>query len=49
MDDVEFTTCDECGNIAEIAERFTMDSTSGPVEHVKVQCSQRHWYHRVVN
>ena len=29
---------------AEITDRFVLESTSGPVEHVTVCCANRHWF-----
>lgn len=37
-----FTTCPECGAVAEIRDRFVLPSTDGPVEHVRVLCIRRH-------
>lgn len=41
---MDLTTCPECGNAAEILDRFVLESTDGPVEHVRMQCVQRHWF-----
>jgi hypothetical protein len=38
------TSCHECGAPAQITSRFHLDSTDGPVEHVKVGCSNNHWF-----
>ena len=38
------TTCPECGAVAEVTERAVLDSTGGPVEHVRVACIARHWF-----
>ena len=35
--------CPECGAPARITERFWLDSTAGPVEHVKIGCVNDHW------
>jgi hypothetical protein len=34
--------CPECGEPAEIRRRFTLWSTHGPLEHVKVHCARGH-------
>ena len=39
-----FTTCPDCGEIAEIRDRFVLPSTSGPVEHVQMLCLRRHGF-----
>lgn len=36
--------CPECGLPAEIVDRRVVDSTAGPVEHVKTLCVHRHWF-----
>jgi len=41
---METTTCPECGAPAEIRARSVWESTSGPVEHVRVECVARHWF-----
>jgi hypothetical protein len=38
------TTCPSCLRRAEIVDRFTLPSTDGPVEHVKVRCIDGHVY-----
>jgi hypothetical protein len=35
--------CPECGAPAWITERFSFDSTAGPVEHLKTGCVNHHW------
>lgn len=30
--------CPECGRLADVADRFTLDSTDGPVEHILLRC-----------
>lgn len=42
MDDT--TTCPECGAIAEVLWREELESTSGPIEHAKIQCLFRHHF-----
>jgi hypothetical protein len=34
----------QCGAPAEITERFWLDSTDGPVEHLKIDCLSKHWF-----
>ncbi len=41
---MEFTTCPECRSIARVLDRFVLESTDGPVEHVRTQCVERHWF-----
>ncbi|GAA2904892.1 hypothetical protein GCM10010472_73930 [Pseudonocardia halophobica] len=43
-DQIKLVECPECGQPAEIIDEFRLDSTSGPVEHVKIHCLQRHWF-----
>jgi hypothetical protein len=35
--------CPQCGAPARITERFWLDSTDGPIEHLKTGCSSKHW------
>jgi hypothetical protein len=35
--------CPECGAPAQITERFWLDSTDGPLEHLKTGCVNNHW------
>lgn len=39
-----FATCPECGEIAEIRDRFVLPSTDGPVEHIQLLCLRRHGF-----
>jgi hypothetical protein len=41
---MDTTTCPECGAPAEVTDRFALESTDGPIEHVRVQCVRRHWF-----
>ncbi|MPZ88164.1 MAG: hypothetical protein GEU81_08840 [Nitriliruptorales bacterium] len=41
---IALTSCPACGSPAEIQSRFVLESTGGPIEHVKVACVQRHWF-----
>jgi hypothetical protein len=36
--------CPQCGAPAEITERFWLDSTDGPIEHLKFGCLSKHWF-----
>jgi hypothetical protein len=33
----------QCGAPAEIVERFWLDSTDGPIQHLKTTCLSKHW------
>jgi len=35
--------CLECGAPAQVTERFWLDSTDGPLEHLKTGCVYNHW------
>jgi hypothetical protein len=39
-----FTACPDCGEIAEINDRFVLPSTDGPIEHVRMLCVRRHHF-----
>ena len=39
-----YARCPECDLPAQIVDRFTLVSTSGPVEHVKIVCLGGHWF-----
>jgi hypothetical protein len=41
---MDATTCPECAAPAEVTDRFTLESTDGPMEHVRVVCVRRHWF-----
>ncbi len=41
---IEITQCPECDQVAEVTDRHVLESTHGPVEHVKVVCLARHWF-----
>jgi hypothetical protein len=41
---MQLTRCPECDGAAEIDHRAVLESTHGPIEHVKLRCVQRHWY-----
>ena len=38
---IDWTDCPTCAGPAEIVDRVTLESTAGPVEHVKVFCVSR--------
>ncbi len=35
--------CPQCGAPAQITDRFRLNSTDGPVEHLKTRCVNNHW------
>ena len=35
--------CPQCGAPARITERFWLDATDGPIEHLKTGCLSKHW------
>jgi hypothetical protein len=41
--EINLVVCPECAAPAEVVDSFALPSTDGPVEHVKVQCLERHW------
>ncbi len=41
---MQWTTCPECGAVAEIRHRTVLPSTASPVEHVGVLCLARHTF-----
>jgi hypothetical protein len=44
MPKTEYVACPECSEPAEIVDSFTLVSTDGPLEHVKVRCDAGHWF-----
>jgi hypothetical protein len=46
---VQLARCPECDGIAEVEYRTVLESTSGPVEHVKIRCINRHWFNMPVS
>lgn len=42
--ELELTNCPECGHPAEVVHRSTLQSTDGPVEHVKIRCISGHGF-----
>lgn len=45
---METVKCPKCDFDAEIYDRYVVSSTSGPVEHIKVRCPNRHIYNMLV-
>ena len=43
------TTCPSCLKPAEIVDRFTLASTDGPAEHIKIRCNDGHVYTLLVD
>jgi hypothetical protein len=43
-DNIDLVSCPECGAPAEVVDRFTVPSTHGPLEIVKVWCVTRRWF-----
>jgi hypothetical protein len=41
---LELVICPRCAQPAEVVRRSGLASTAGPLEHVKIQCIQRHCY-----
>ena len=41
---MDLTSCPSCDSPAEIIEQFTLRSTDGPVEHMRITCVRRHWF-----
>jgi hypothetical protein len=41
---MDTTTCPDCGAPAEVTDRFVLESTDGPIEHVKLRCAGLHWF-----
>ncbi len=40
----DLIACPECGVTAEVLDRFTLDSTAGPVEHLRIACLSGHHF-----
>lgn len=40
----ELVVCPECGATAEVLDRFTLGSTDGPFEMVKLWCVTGRWF-----
>ncbi len=41
---IEITGCPVCEHPAEILRRFVLESTDGPLEHVKIRCLIGHGF-----
>lgn len=39
---MEIVGCPECSGPAEVLRRDVLESTDGPIEHVKIACINRH-------
>jgi hypothetical protein len=39
-----YARCPECDLPAQIVDRFTLQSTDGPIDHVKIACFGGHWF-----
>ncbi len=39
---MEMCSCPSCGSPAEIVARTSLDSTDGPVEHLRIRCLEGH-------
>jgi hypothetical protein len=40
---LEIIACPHCGAPAEITQRFWLDSTDGPIQHLQTICLSKHW------
>jgi hypothetical protein len=40
---LDIIPCPLCGAPAEITERFWLDSTDSPIDHLKTGCVSKHW------
>jgi len=43
-DVLDVVSCPECGRPAAVEWRTHLDSTDGPLEHLKIRCPDRHWF-----
>jgi hypothetical protein len=39
---ISLLPCPECGVLAEVTDRFSLPGTTGPVEHLALQCMAGH-------
>jgi hypothetical protein len=44
-----FIACPVCPAIAQVTERFVLDSTDGPIEHLAVSCAAGHHFRMPVD
>ena len=46
---VDLTGCPDsnCGQPAEVTDRFVLESTDGPVEHQRTRCLDGHFFIRI--
>jgi hypothetical protein len=42
--DEDVVRCPECDGLATVEWRSSAAGTNGPVEHLKVRCSDGHWF-----
>jgi hypothetical protein len=42
MSDV--VSCPECGHVATVVDQSALESTDGPVEHVRIRCTAGHHF-----
>ena len=42
---LQLTRCPACESPAEIEYRSVLESTAGPIEHVRIRCINQHWFH----
>jgi hypothetical protein len=40
---LEIIACPQCSAPAEITQRFWLDSTDGPIQHLQTICLSKHW------
>lgn len=41
---LEIVTCPECSTVATLQWGDRLESTDGPVDHVRITCINRHWF-----
>jgi hypothetical protein len=41
---LDLVSCPECQGVAEVERRHVLESTEGPVEHLKIRCLHGHWF-----
>jgi hypothetical protein len=40
---LDIIPCPQCGTPAEVTQRFWLNSTDGPIQHLKTICLSKHW------